>query len=89
MSTNIKHDMHCYLEVRVEVAIESFTLVSALACECTNLQVLLPRVAESKASVSRFPSCEIRLQIHITIVLVINKWKKNRKKQSRLDSSYQ
>lgn len=75
MNSIIKHNKHCYL-VRAEVAIESFDLVSALAGERSDLQVLLPWVAEPEAPVSRFPSREIRLRIHITIVLLINKQKK-------------
>jgi hypothetical protein len=62
MKTVTERVMIDYMDVRVDVAIKSFNMVSTLTCELSNLQVLFPWMPGTKAAVSRFPSSKICLQ---------------------------
>ena len=51
-----------YLDFRVEVTIEGINAVCALPGEVSNLEIVSPRMAVPKPSMSRLPPCKIGLQ---------------------------
>lgn len=57
-----------YLDFRVEVVVNGFNLVSTFPSKCSNLQVLLPRMAKTKTAMSWFPPCQICLCNIITLI---------------------